>query len=160
MRKVLIQLESILKFNCFLSMVYTKRSSQSYGGRKCGHRKNICENHCCSRNWSSWPPLLYGKCPFIYLERKLAIGGGSSLVHLLPEAQVHGIKVTTLNTVSTVVTNTADWICTKIHTFTFSNQYCGFKVQLLKAVLSLMTTDTSPVTIASNAMHFIEVTFA
>jgi hypothetical protein len=43
--KNLIQLESILKFNCFLSMVYTKRSSQSYGGRNCGHRKNICENH-------------------------------------------------------------------------------------------------------------------
>jgi hypothetical protein len=44
--KVLIQLESILKFNCFLSMVYTKRPPKSYSGRYCGHRKNICENHC------------------------------------------------------------------------------------------------------------------
>jgi hypothetical protein len=52
MRKVLIQLETILKFNCFLSMVYTTRPPKSYGGRKCGHRKNICENQ-----WSSVPPL-------------------------------------------------------------------------------------------------------
>jgi hypothetical protein len=29
-------------------MVYTKRPLKSYGGRNCGHRKNICENH-----WSS-----------------------------------------------------------------------------------------------------------
>jgi hypothetical protein len=36
--KVLIQLESIIKFNCFLNMVYTKRPPKSY-------RKNICENH-------------------------------------------------------------------------------------------------------------------
>jgi hypothetical protein len=43
--KNLIQLESILKFNCFLSMLYTKRPPQSYGNRNCGHRKNICENH-------------------------------------------------------------------------------------------------------------------
>jgi hypothetical protein len=35
----MIQLESILKFNCFLSMVYVKRPPKSYGGRKCGHRK-------------------------------------------------------------------------------------------------------------------------
>jgi hypothetical protein len=45
MRKVLTQLESILQFNRFLCMVYTKRPPQSYGGRNCGHRKNICENH-------------------------------------------------------------------------------------------------------------------
>jgi hypothetical protein len=44
--KVMMQLESILKCNCFFSMVYTKRSPKSYGGRKCGHRKYICENHC------------------------------------------------------------------------------------------------------------------
>jgi hypothetical protein len=27
-------------------MVYTKRPPKSYFGPKCGHRKNICENHC------------------------------------------------------------------------------------------------------------------
>jgi hypothetical protein len=26
-------------------MVYTKRPRKSYGGRNCGHRKDICENH-------------------------------------------------------------------------------------------------------------------
>jgi hypothetical protein len=31
-------------------MVYTKRPAKSYGGRKCGHKKNICEDHC-ARPW-------------------------------------------------------------------------------------------------------------
>jgi hypothetical protein len=29
-------------------MVYTKRPPKSYGGRNCGHRRNIFENHCSS----------------------------------------------------------------------------------------------------------------